>query len=159
MNATIIIEEGGFRLVRYDDAAYEPEENYLTLWHMHPERKKKQGLVSDGRKCMDCDAVAPEVIGCYPVESDGYVASEWHKAKTAEIEADRLVRAGWSEEKKEEDIRIRALRKQSLESINMNMDEWREWMQKRKEQGNEYMIWMDADDEILNELRSRREQT
>ena len=148
MNGSIIVNENGFQLVRYDDESYEPDEYYLTLWHMHPEREKKQGLVSDGRKCMDCDAVSPKVIGGYPVDSDGYVESEWHKSQTAKIEADRLVREGWSDEMKAEDRRVRALRKQLMES--MNLDEWTAWMKKRKEQGNENKVWVDEDNELLN---------
>ena len=90
MEATIVVEENGFMLVRYKDESYEPDEDYLVLWHMHPGRKKKQGLISAGRMCMDCNysivtsVVAPKVIGGYTIEPDGYVASEWHKRRQHE---------------------------------------------------------------------------
>lgn len=84
MRNIIKVEEGRFRLVQHHDELDELDEFYLTLWHMHPEREKKQGLISDGRKCMSCDVVAPETIGGYLVEEDGYVHSAWTKAKEKE---------------------------------------------------------------------------
>lgn len=147
MNGSIIINENGFQLVRYDDELFDPDEYYLTLWHMHPERKKKQGLISDGRKCMDCGAIAPEVIGGFPVDELGCVDSEWDKINYAKIEADRLAREGWSDEKKAEDLKARLLMRQAVKS--MNMDEWEEWKRVRKARGDEYEVWTEADSDYV----------
>jgi hypothetical protein len=70
-----LVVKGKWRLT----VAIEDDKHYLNLWHLHPEREKKQGLVSDGRKCMDCDEVSPTKIGGFDVEPDGYVVTEWEK--------------------------------------------------------------------------------
>ncbi len=70
-----LITKGEWRLT----VGIEDDKHYLHLWHLHPEREKKQGLVSDGRKCMDCSKVSPNKIGDFDVDNDGYVATDWEK--------------------------------------------------------------------------------
>ena len=74
----ILARDGDFELREYKEND-DPITPYWSLWHLHPERKKKQGLVSNGRKCMDCGAVSPDMIGVYPVEEDGYVSTPAEK--------------------------------------------------------------------------------
>ena len=138
IEATVVINKNEFRLIRYEEDSYDEGEYHFVLWHMHPEREKKQGLISDKRKCMDCDVIAPEVVGGISIDTDGYVATEWDKAQWRKAEEDRLVREGWSDEKKAEELEARRIRKQTIE--HMSVKEHHDWLQERKERGLENEI-------------------
>lgn len=81
-----LVTEGRWQLTE----DWEDGKNYLTFWHLHPERDKKRGLVSAGRKCMDCDEVSPSSIGGFDVEADGYVMTDWEKETEYERKTNTL---------------------------------------------------------------------